>query len=184
MKHGSEGYFLVRESESTPGDYTLSVLEEGVVKHYKIQKLDGKIYLTSDPDVPFDSLHDLIRHTIEASQGRAFPLDRDNVYRLEQAFADKPSLSQSYDPNAMLPGQRFALENPVVQPERRRPERQPSNMSNVSVTMSVSGDENYKDPDLAHDYEYDEMAPELAMQSLTLSRSRNAHPSSVPEEDI
>lgn len=181
LKHGSEGYFLIRESESSLGDYTMSVYEEGTVKHYKINQYGSggmKVCLATDPDVPFDSLHDLIKHTIDASNGRAYPLDRSHVQRMELAFespatasaasgaqysAFNPNPNPSYPSDGLLPGQRFALEQPVFQ-ERRRPERQQSTTSAVSVVLTP--DEHGEDPDLAHDYEYEECLPEAELQRM------------------
>lgn len=38
---GSLGSFLIRDSETRPGDYSLSVKEMDNVKHYRIRKLDA-----------------------------------------------------------------------------------------------------------------------------------------------
>uniref|UniRef100_F6ZYN6 Tyrosine-protein kinase n=1 Tax=Ornithorhynchus anatinus TaxID=9258 RepID=F6ZYN6_ORNAN len=61
--HGS---FLVRESETTKGSYSLSVRDfdqtQGeVVKHYKIRNMDNGGYYIS-PRITFRSLQDLVKH--------------------------------------------------------------------------------------------------------------------------
>ena len=38
---GSEGSFLIRESESKPGQYALSIRTGSIVKHYSIRTLDS-----------------------------------------------------------------------------------------------------------------------------------------------
>ena len=40
MNFGKVGGFLIRESESKPGDYSLSVRDHDTVKHYRIRTLD------------------------------------------------------------------------------------------------------------------------------------------------
>ena len=40
------GLFLIRESESKPGDYSLSIRDEDSVKHYRIRRWDdGRFYI-------------------------------------------------------------------------------------------------------------------------------------------
>ena len=53
-----QGLFLVRESTSFPGDYTLCVCFEGHVEHYHIMYMDNK--LTIDEDEFFENLTQLI----------------------------------------------------------------------------------------------------------------------------
>uniref|UniRef100_A0A674N7K1 Tyrosine-protein kinase n=1 Tax=Takifugu rubripes TaxID=31033 RepID=A0A674N7K1_TAKRU len=67
------GTFLVRESETTKGAYSLSIRdwEEAKgdnVKHYKIRKLDsGGYYITTR--VQFDALQKLVKHYTEHADG-------------------------------------------------------------------------------------------------------------------
>uniref|UniRef100_A0A8C7C4H4 Tyrosine-protein kinase n=1 Tax=Neovison vison TaxID=452646 RepID=A0A8C7C4H4_NEOVI len=62
----THGSFLIRESESTAGSFSLSVRDfdqnQGeVVKHYKIRNLDqGGFYIS--PRITFPGLHELVRH--------------------------------------------------------------------------------------------------------------------------
>ncbi|XP_058235774.1 tyrosine-protein kinase Blk [Hemibagrus wyckioides] len=67
------GSFLVRESETTPGAFSLSVRdlapEHGdVVKHYKIRTLDKGGYYIS-PSLTFSSLQELIQHYTRSADG-------------------------------------------------------------------------------------------------------------------
>ncbi|KAJ8781056.1 hypothetical protein J1605_001099 [Eschrichtius robustus] len=62
----THGSFLIRESESTTGSFSLSIRDfdqtQGeVVKHYKIRNLDkGGFYIS--PRITFPGLHELVRH--------------------------------------------------------------------------------------------------------------------------
>eukprot|EP00730_Choanoeca_flexa_P017829 TRINITY_DN8623_c0_g2_i2.p1 TRINITY_DN8623_c0_g2~~TRINITY_DN8623_c0_g2_i2.p1 ORF type:complete len:504 (+),score=128.29 TRINITY_DN8623_c0_g2_i2:270-1781(+) len=61
MLTGSEGSFLIRESESKPGQFALSIRTAEIVKHYSIRTLDaGGYYITSR--VTFQSLRELVDH--------------------------------------------------------------------------------------------------------------------------
>ncbi|GAB1288971.1 Tyrosine-protein kinase [Apodemus speciosus] len=76
----THGSFLIRESESTAGSFSLSVRDfdqnQGeVVKHYKIRNLDnGGFYIS--PRITFPGLHDLVRHYTNASDGLCTKLSR------------------------------------------------------------------------------------------------------------
>ncbi|XP_072836351.2 tyrosine-protein kinase Lck [Pogona vitticeps] len=69
----THGAFLIRESESTKGSFSLSVRDfdqnQGeVVKHYKIRNMDnGGFYIS--PRITFDSLHSLVEHYMSRSDG-------------------------------------------------------------------------------------------------------------------
>uniref|UniRef100_A0A0D9S7X2 Tyrosine-protein kinase n=1 Tax=Chlorocebus sabaeus TaxID=60711 RepID=A0A0D9S7X2_CHLSB len=76
----THGSFLIRESESTAGSFSLSVRDfdqnQGeVVKHYKIRNLDnGGFYIS--PRITFPGLHELVRHYTNASDGLCTRLSR------------------------------------------------------------------------------------------------------------
>ncbi len=55
------GTFLIRESESQPGNYSLSVRDSETVKHYRIRKVDAGGYYIA-PRAMCNSLDDLVRH--------------------------------------------------------------------------------------------------------------------------
>ena len=53
------GSFLIRDSDTTPGTYTLAVRDTEKVKHYKILKLDcGRFYV--NPQVTFEDIPKLV----------------------------------------------------------------------------------------------------------------------------
>ncbi|XP_048825037.1 tyrosine-protein kinase Fgr isoform X1 [Lagopus muta] len=72
--HGNcRGTFLIRESETTKGAYSLSIRDWDEakgdhVKHYKIRKLDsGGYYITTRAQ--FDTIQQLVQHYIERAAG-------------------------------------------------------------------------------------------------------------------
>ncbi|CAI9726957.1 tyrosineAbl-likeprotein kinase Abl-like isoform X3 [Octopus vulgaris] len=61
LSSGINGSFLVRESESSPGQRSISVRYEGRVYHYRISEdSDGKVYVTADHR--FNTLAELVHH--------------------------------------------------------------------------------------------------------------------------
>ncbi|CAH6778234.1 Fyn [Phodopus roborovskii] len=72
------GTFLIRESETTKGAYSLSIrdwddMKGDHVKHYKIRKLDnGGYYITTRAQ--FESLQQLVQHYSEKADGLCFNL--------------------------------------------------------------------------------------------------------------
>ncbi|XP_036603306.1 tyrosine-protein kinase Fgr [Trichosurus vulpecula] len=74
------GTFLIRESETTQGTYSLSIRDWDEkkgdhVKHYKIRKLDnGGYYITTR--VQFDSVQKLVQHYTEFNDGLCYLLTK------------------------------------------------------------------------------------------------------------
>ena len=64
----ASGSFLVRESKSSPGSYSLSIRDAQKVSHHKIQKLDGGGYFLL-PQFTFASIPELIEHYSKHSDG-------------------------------------------------------------------------------------------------------------------
>ncbi|KAF4796548.1 Tyrosine-protein kinase FRK [Turdus rufiventris] len=62
-----EGAFLIRESESLKGEYSLSVFDGTSVKHYRIRKRDGIFYLTQRKT--FKTLNKLVEYYSENRDG-------------------------------------------------------------------------------------------------------------------
>ncbi|XP_066293447.1 tyrosine-protein kinase ABL1-like isoform X1 [Branchiostoma lanceolatum] len=61
LSSGINGSFLVRESESSPGQLSISLRYEGRVYHYRINNAsDGKVYVTSESR--FNTLAELVHH--------------------------------------------------------------------------------------------------------------------------
>eukprot|EP00037_Helgoeca_nana_P001846 m.29885 g.29885 ORF g.29885 m.29885 type:complete len:305 (+) comp12168_c0_seq1:323-1237(+) len=105
-RHGSEGSFLLRASESTPGDFTLSVLDQGAPRHYKITASSRGLLLTGCEDEAFGDLQILVDYYVKASKGRSNPLDKGAVEKLESAF-DAPVVRIE---GLILPGMRIQME--------------------------------------------------------------------------
>ncbi|XP_011677581.1 growth factor receptor-bound protein 2 isoform X2 [Strongylocentrotus purpuratus] len=69
MKNGGDGTFLIRFSETTRGDFTLSVKFGGGVQHFKVQRDGaGKYYLWV---VKFNSLNQLVEYHRAESVSRS-----------------------------------------------------------------------------------------------------------------
>ncbi|XP_071755323.1 tyrosine-protein kinase FRK [Centroberyx gerrardi] len=64
-KHGA---FLIRNSESQKGELSLSVLDRGKVKHYKLKKLDNGHYFVSRTKT-FETLGELVEHYSRQEDG-------------------------------------------------------------------------------------------------------------------
>ncbi|NXP57773.1 FRK kinase, partial [Chloropsis cyanopogon] len=62
-----EGAFLIRESESLKGEYVLSVFDGISVKHYRIKRMDGSIFLTERKT--FKTVNNLIDYYSKYSDG-------------------------------------------------------------------------------------------------------------------
>ncbi|XP_015586184.1 tyrosine-protein kinase Abl isoform X2 [Cephus cinctus] len=61
LSSGINGSFLVRESESSPGQRSISLRYEGRVYHYRINEdSDGKMYVTTESK--FNTLAELVHH--------------------------------------------------------------------------------------------------------------------------
>lgn len=63
------GTFLIRESESRQGDYSLSVKDQDGVKHYRIRKLDNGSGYYIAPRATFPQLEHLVRHYKMSADG-------------------------------------------------------------------------------------------------------------------
>uniref|UniRef100_A0AAQ4QS12 Tyrosine-protein kinase n=1 Tax=Gasterosteus aculeatus aculeatus TaxID=481459 RepID=A0AAQ4QS12_GASAC len=68
LSSGINGSFLVRESESSPGQRSISLRYEGRVYHYRINTAsDGKLYVSSESR--FNTLAELVHHHSTVSDG-------------------------------------------------------------------------------------------------------------------
>lgn len=62
------GTFLIRDSETTPGDYSLSVRDQDTVRHYRIRTLDdGSFFVTRK--ISFETIQDLVAHYQQHADG-------------------------------------------------------------------------------------------------------------------
>eukprot|EP00047_Mylnosiga_fluctuans_P003769 m.230841 g.230841 ORF g.230841 m.230841 type:complete len:803 (+) comp12124_c0_seq1:82-2490(+) len=83
LENSANGTFLLRESDSRPGDYSLSV-KYNVVKHIKINRRGNKYDIAPDAK-PFSSIMELVSYYQQHSLGRHFPgVDT----TLERSFRD------------------------------------------------------------------------------------------------
>ena len=64
----NNGSFLIRESESSPNSYALSVRDQGTVRHYKIKNLDAGGYFISK-NHEFNTVQTLVEFYLEQSEG-------------------------------------------------------------------------------------------------------------------
>lgn len=79
------GTFLIRDSETMPGNYSLSIRDGESVRHYRIRKLDnGGYYITTR--APFSTLNDLVQHYTEDADGLCCKLNH-------ACRAEKPTTS-------------------------------------------------------------------------------------------
>ncbi|KAM4043239.1 tyrosine-protein kinase FRK isoform 2-T2 [Anomaloglossus baeobatrachus] len=68
MPGNQAGAFLVRQSESQKGDYSLSVYDGITVKHYRIRKLDnGGFYIS--PRKKFQDMEELVQNYMKVDDG-------------------------------------------------------------------------------------------------------------------
>ena len=83
--HPVRGTFLIRESESKPGDFSLSIQDGETVKHYRIRKLDeGGFFITRR--AVFSTLKDLVDYYRKDSDGLCVNL------RLSCPMLEKPQI--------------------------------------------------------------------------------------------
>ena len=61
LSSGINGSFLIRESESKPGQYSISLRYDGRVFHYRIHADNSNQYHVT-PESKFDTLVDLVKH--------------------------------------------------------------------------------------------------------------------------
>ena len=73
--HGDSGSFLIRESESKPGDFSLSLRDGEIVKHYRIRSMDSGGYYIAHR-AKFPTLSELVEHYQENSDGLVIKLDK------------------------------------------------------------------------------------------------------------
>ncbi|KAF5919968.1 hypothetical protein HPG69_014334 [Diceros bicornis minor] len=69
------GAFLIRESESQKGEFSLSVLDEGVVKHYRIRRLDAGGFFLARRQT-FSTLNEFVSHYTKTSDGLCVKLGK------------------------------------------------------------------------------------------------------------
>ena len=68
MSFNQYGAFLIRDSETTPGDYSLSIRDRERVRHYRLRKLDSGGYFVTRR-ITFTSVTDLVAYYQEQADG-------------------------------------------------------------------------------------------------------------------
>lgn len=68
-EEGEDGVFLVRESNTSPGDYVLSVLHQGEVVHYQIRRHGEDAFFSIEEHTTVHGLDTLIQHYRGESNG-------------------------------------------------------------------------------------------------------------------
>ena len=63
-----QGSFLIRESESVPNTYALSLRDANMVRHYKIKRLDNGGYFISK-NHEFENLQGLVAFYLQEAEG-------------------------------------------------------------------------------------------------------------------
>eukprot|EP01137_Pigoraptor_chileana_P022913 Opistho-2@88398 len=66
LNNGTQGSYLIRESESSPGDFSLSVKHDQGVQHFRIMRDDTRRYYLWEKE-KFISLNALLEHFKKAS---------------------------------------------------------------------------------------------------------------------
>ena len=68
MNFNQFGSYLIRDSETTPGDYSLSIRDHERVRHYRIKRLEnGTFFVTRR--ITFDTIQDLMCYYQEQADG-------------------------------------------------------------------------------------------------------------------
>ena len=67
LNNGVDGSFLIRESESNPGDHSISLRFEGKVFHYRVAKSSAGVHISKE--YVFPSLLELIEHHSKRPDG-------------------------------------------------------------------------------------------------------------------
>ena len=67
LDSGIHGSFLIRESESIPGSWSISLRDRDTVYHYRIMRVDSLFHIS--PSHRFRSLTELVQHHSEQADG-------------------------------------------------------------------------------------------------------------------
>jgi len=101
LASGINGSFLLRDSESKPGEYSVSVRYEATIYHYHIrQDSDQKYFISSDHK--FSTLPELVHHHSHTSDGLCSVLlypatkaEKPTMYSMSPTSADEWELDRS-----------------------------------------------------------------------------------------
>ncbi|XP_062516912.1 uncharacterized protein LOC134192219 isoform X2 [Corticium candelabrum] len=140
---GTVGSFLVRDSESASGDYSLSVRNDDKIRHYKITNATGGFAVVGVSDVVFKDLFQLVQFYIASHEGRLQPLLRDSKQILQSSEPSQISFDEEDEKSAKDYIQLFDemgedIESPTLlnPPE---PEEPPDTLSDDLEDNNASG---------------------------------------------
>ena len=129
----ASGSFLVHESKSSPGSYSLSIRDAQKVSHHKIQKLDGGGYFVT-PQFTFASIPELVAHYSKESDG---------LLKSPCCATKRPQtggLSTFTDPFSDSKSNLHADELPPVPPESPPPSKENVYLARYSYNARTSED--------------------------------------------
>ncbi|XP_065189248.1 uncharacterized protein LOC135819877 [Sycon ciliatum] len=106
LSYGVDGSFLLRESESSPGCYSLSFKSEhNDVRHYKIVRQGQRYTLTGLEEKSFPNIIEVVQYYVEVNEGWAVPLRRSETgYRKHPNLRDDAQPDPSFTAGFDLPG--------------------------------------------------------------------------------
>ncbi|OAF67482.1 hypothetical protein A3Q56_04772 [Intoshia linei] len=108
LNSGINGSFLIRESESMPGNWSISLRYEGKTFHYRVNKTKQMIYISKD--LLFSSLPKLVKHHSVNASGLSAPLSHPSPKKvLPTIFGVDPEQQDKWevDRNEILIKQRL-----------------------------------------------------------------------------
>ena len=116
LEHGPSGCFLVRESETKPGCFSLSLKYPGGVAHFSIERKDSGLYEVLGTHKGFTTLPDLIDHF------KHHPISEDPHHWLISPChrLESPSSLTVEDTPPPVPS-RTTIRPPIPVPRRRVP---------------------------------------------------------------
>eukprot|EP00053_Salpingoeca_punica_P017248 m.165541 g.165541 ORF g.165541 m.165541 type:complete len:630 (+) comp17160_c0_seq3:480-2369(+) len=102
-KHGA---FLIRESETTAGQYSLSMKDGDSIRHFRVVSQDGGYKLQGSPSAAFPTLQDMVKHHMQKRSGLTTTL-REPCPKEQRAKA--PDLSYDHKDKWEVPRESIEL---------------------------------------------------------------------------
>ena len=90
------GSFLIRNSESTPDDYSLSIKFKKAVGHYRV-KHNGKGYCISNWKATFESISELVGHYSKKSDGLCVNLKTACLITKPQSASSAEEVNENWE---------------------------------------------------------------------------------------
>lgn len=95
LSNGIDGSFLVRESESNPGEHSISVRHDGKVAHYRVTKGPQGVFVAKEH--PFPSLKELIEHHSKKADGLVYPLKHPVAKKQAVVFGVSKDIDEKWE---------------------------------------------------------------------------------------